>query len=205
MSVSDNDLELLEMWLDGELSAEESLALTARLESEPALAGALKQLRAERALRQPFWDSLQTDPASAEAVIGRVQASMDRRRVWSMQVRWMSAVASAAACLVVGLMIGRFLLAPAPTTPAGNSASVAQNSNKTDPDQGKIEFVGSTIPGPYEVQLADPTGRIIGVQHFNSLEEARQFTEDVNRMQQRPSPLSPYRDSRIVPASAEQF
>jgi hypothetical protein len=42
---------------------------------------------------------------------------------------------------------------------------------------------GTRRAGGYQVALTDALGHVVAVQHFDTLEEAREFTEDVSRWQ----------------------
>src|SRR5687768_16722993 len=69
-SVSDNDLQLLEGYLDDALTEAEIDALRQRLAVEPALSAALVQLRGERSLRQSFWQELEPAEAAGGELMG---------------------------------------------------------------------------------------------------------------------------------------
>jgi hypothetical protein len=104
--VSEQDLELLEDCLDGELSPGESERLHARLEKEPELAEVLDELRGERAARSAVWASLEPSEGHANRFAERVIATAKRQerksRFWQVG-RFGSA---AAACLVLGVFLG---------------------------------------------------------------------------------------------------
>ena len=64
MAVSEQDLELLETYLDGELSGSEVDALIDRLRTDPALATAMETAKAERQVRMAIWTSCEPIPSS---------------------------------------------------------------------------------------------------------------------------------------------
>ena len=57
-SASENDLELLESYLDDELTGRELEALRQRLSSEPQLAVAIDELKSQRQMRQQFFNQI---------------------------------------------------------------------------------------------------------------------------------------------------
>src|SRR5437879_4444882 len=72
MRLAEDDLELLETYLDGALGVVEVEALRHRLESESELSAALEELRGQRALRQAVWQSIEPDQATADRLAWRV-------------------------------------------------------------------------------------------------------------------------------------
>lgn len=152
---SEQDLDLLETWLDGELPAGEAEALQARLGSEPELAAALAQLRSDREARSAMFTSLAGSSAQAETILTNVKrlASTGERRRWAMRaVRYISA---AAACLLVGFAAGWFGRARnVPVAPSAPAQAV------------------------YEVGLSDQSGQVAW-QKFDSPEKARAFARDL--------------------------
>src|SRR6266849_6510226 len=76
MHVSDDDLELLETYLDGAIDPAESTSLQIRLTVEPTLNTALEELRAERSMRQAVWRAMEPDQLSADRLTWRIQGAM---------------------------------------------------------------------------------------------------------------------------------
>ncbi|MGH7176539.1 MAG: anti-sigma factor family protein [Tepidisphaeraceae bacterium] len=194
MSVNETDLELLETWLDDELSQPESDALRRRLSSEPELACAMDQLRAERDTRQTLFRALEPNDQSVDSLVRSVRASIVRDLVWAERARKLRFVSSAAACLLFGVFAGWFgrgLDFSAPQQP------VARNtvSSEIDPEPGQIVFppvvnasrgMRTAAParrGRFNVTITDDLGRVIGVQPFDTLDEAREFTNDLGKWQ----------------------
>lgn len=176
MSVPETDLELLETWLDGELSPSEAEALSRRLEGEPGLRGALEALRGERALRAAVWSTCEPSELSVERLMGRVDRKItawERRSDWVFRIRVASA---AAACILVG-WIGRGIfqpgVGPAPA-PVPGATLVAENTGGPGPSVG-----GARV----EVPFVDEYGRVVAVQHLPA-EKAKEFYEDLRRWQQ---------------------
>src|SRR4051812_42070648 len=116
MSVSETDLELLETYLDDQLSAEEGDALRRRLASEPALVAAMDQLRQERELRRDVYASMESDRGT-DHVVRAVRAAATREIVRGGRMRILRQVSAAAACLVVGLLGGWMWRGSAPEAP----------------------------------------------------------------------------------------
>jgi hypothetical protein len=104
--VSEQDLELLEDYLDGALTPEESERLRARLAEQSVLAATLDELRDQRAARAVLWASLEPreDEAGrfAERVIIAARRQDRQSRVWRVG-RFGTA---AAACVLLGVFMG---------------------------------------------------------------------------------------------------
>jgi anti-sigma factor RsiW len=158
--VSDEDLELLENYLDGALPPGEAERVSRRLALDPVWARALEQLRAERAVRHEAWRSMEPDAETADAA-GRAAVDnalhADRWARASRLARRASAVAAGLLIAFAGGWVARGR-APAPAAP-------------TSP------------PVEIQVALTDEGGRIIAVQHFSDPRRAREFAEDVGRWQ----------------------
>src|SRR5689334_5463860 len=112
MAVTETDLELLETYLDDELSAEEGDVLRRRLASEPALAAAMDELRQARELRQQAFGAMEIPQhraaASADTLVRSLRQAATREMAWSGRVRILRQLSAAAACLIVGVLVGWF-------------------------------------------------------------------------------------------------
>jgi hypothetical protein len=64
--------------------------------------------------------------------------------------------------------------------PSQGIQQVATNSD----DHGQINFVGK-VASPAQVQLTDDTGRVVAVQHFESMDKANEFAKDIQAWQER--------------------
>jgi hypothetical protein len=204
MSVSDADNELLEAHLDGELPGADETALLARLASDHELAADLASLRAERALRADVFDSLEPDDLTVRRLISSVQKQITRDSVRDAvrgdRMRILRYIASAAAVVIFSFSAGWLGKARV----AGVSSNITQGPPSLDAlakrdDAGAADennpIVGTEVmntlrphdqaenPAGYQVNLTDPFGHVVAVQHFNTLEEAREFSEDVTRWQ----------------------
>ena len=194
---SDHDLEVLEAHLDGSLPADASVALCRRLEAEPRLAAALKEVRSERAARYAVWASFEPDDARAEATVSTALASatrQDRLRRAARNARRVTAAAAVVAIAFAGGWAARARVAPEQSSPAARA-----------PLHNAHHFVssgGGEASGPYPVALTDENGNVTAVQYFDDPQAARDFAEDVDRWQSRARPR-PADAGRIVPASGE--
>ena len=159
--MSDEELELLESYLDGALAPAEEERDRRRVARDAAWAGALDRLRAERSVRQAVWQSLEPDLASAERAgddAARGALGADRARRSSRFARRASAVAAGLVIAFVGGWAAR----------------------------GRVgEPAGPVAPAEFQGALTDDRGAIIAVQHFSDPRQARQFAEDVGRWQSR--------------------
>jgi hypothetical protein len=173
--IGQEDLELLEQDLDGALGEPESSGLRARLSSESALASARQQLVSDRELRSAWFATLGGDDeatgAQVDRIIRNVRASM--RRAPHHPRRWLGAAVAAAACIAVGVMVGRDLPGH---HPAGGVDLARTNPAHHSPVQTVVS---------YQVELKDAAGKVMAVERFDSLDKARQFSEDLDRWQAR--------------------
>src|SRR5688500_1263958 len=105
--VSEQDIEQLEAYVDGELSTTEEDALRARLAVEPILAEAMKRVRVDRDIRMAVWKGYEPIEASVARLVAKVDAAVGRETSWSYRISTFRRVAAAAACIVLGVLIGR--------------------------------------------------------------------------------------------------
>jgi len=172
--MTDRDLELLDGYLDGALSDEELRQVEERLEKDVLFIGELARMRSDRDARLQAWESMQEpgDEYAAIALMGRIDAALDRRESWASRFRWVGRAAAAAALILVGFMgdawLQRHSVGPVNQDIAGVSGSSKPMST-----------------GPkYRVMLKDSSGKIIAVNDFDSKEKAEQFRDAMNKWQE---------------------
>src|SRR4051812_43662603 len=142
MSMTDQDLELLEAYVDGELSGADEEELRRRLDAEPALAAALETLRAEAHVRSQVWKGYEPDEAAVRRLISRVDASVDRNTIWAHRLSKIRTYGSAAACIVVGVLIGRVTF----SSGHNNTPPSVTNPIRVDMPGGAPRIVRSALP-----------------------------------------------------------
>ena len=199
MSIADSDVEILEVYLDGELPIADAEGLWHRLSVEPELSAALDELRAQRSVRLSAYTQMEPSALEERQVCGDVVRGMRRRNVWE-RVRgagkWLTA---AAAVLAIGFSLGRMRVTPATSlSSSGNSVAMTGNNNALQP-------AGHNL---YQVGYFDPNGKLIAVQPFNSLEDANNFVNDVNTWQTENHVApegSDTHESPIVPVSDNEW
>ena len=165
--MSDEDLEILENYLDGALSPREADRVTRRAALDPEWAAALDSLRAERAVRQAVWESGEPDvPAAHAAGRAAVAAAVrsDRYVRLARLFRRVSGVAAGVLIAFAGGWVARGKLSSRAAAPAPSGPAAATE---------------------FQVALTDDGGNIIAVQHFSDPTRARAFAEDVGRWQSR--------------------
>jgi anti-sigma factor RsiW len=175
LQASDPDFELLEAYLDNELTETELGRLRERLASEPELAEALARMSVEYSLRRAVWQAMEPSGAGGARLADdcsrsarRIDLRRRRFKVWRL-------TGAAAACLMIGFLagwIGR-----------GNTVSAASTTDKSTPAQSRPAEPAHS--NAYQVALTDEAGNITAVQKFDSLEAARNFAADVGRWQAR--------------------
>jgi hypothetical protein len=175
----DSDYDILEGYLDNSLSPDEMQAVAARLAADPDLAAAIDALREERRLRQSAWQSYEPDEASAQRFAVATVRALRRQRILSMMRHFTRLAVSAAACLALGISAGWFIWGrpigsvPVTATITGPTSSLASNSSQ------------SSGAGTYQVAITDQNGKVVAVQKFNGLDEAKAFADDLGRYEQR--------------------
>ena len=174
MALTDDDLELLETYLDGELSAGEAAALRERVSASAELAGGLEMLRAERATRAQAWRTFEPSTLEVDRLNDRLERTIGDvplHPVWDRVIRIGRVVTAAAACLVMGIAIGRIGNQPGPIIAPGGGPG------------GQVAGAGggsSQQNVPVDVIVTDQMGRVF-MHRFPSEAAARQFIEELRR------------------------
>lgn len=178
-AISELDAEWLEAYLDDTLSPVQVQHVAQRLLAEPELAQAMHELRALRALRNAAWRSLEPTETQAAAMADRIAGWVRRDR--GRQVAWRTARVGAAVAAALAVFLAGWLIR-GPT-----SGALARQTLGTAADVGHASPGGpSGEPAPpFQVAIMDEAGRVIAVQKFAKVEEARQFADDVMRMEVR--------------------
>jgi anti-sigma factor RsiW len=181
--VTEQDLEQLEAYVDGELSTTEEDALRARLAAEPILAEAMRRVRADRDIRAAVWKGYEPSEASVARLVAKVDAALERETSWSYRLPMLRRVSAAAACIVLGVLIGRTanstdrdgVVGPA----GGPGTTVVQGPAPRGVNGGPG---GATmVSNPIEFPIVNEQGQAVGVQRFQSTREAQEFIEELQR------------------------
>jgi hypothetical protein len=200
MSLNDQDLELLEAYVDGELDGADDQELRHRLDSEPALSAALETLRAEAHVRAAVWKGYEPDEQAIRRLIARIDTSVDRNTIWAHRLSKIRMVSAAAACVVLGLLLGRISL---PGGAPVNSAPSISNTTSVDlPLNGQPRMVTPDQSGPVRFRIVDDKGNPIAIQPFKSSKQADEFLRDLASWQRSQAQL---RTSGTTMPSSGQF
>ena len=173
MAMVDDDLELLESFADRALPAAEMAALRTRLAVEPELASALEGILVEQQWRTQLFASLEPTIDETNRFANRVLASLPRR---SRIFRPLRVAIGIAACIAISFFAGWQL--------GGKGKTVAN----APPDHNAVRVaVGPKVEAivSYQVALTDGAGKVTAVQNFDSLEKAREFSQDLGQWQER--------------------
>jgi len=106
MAVSENDLEILEVWLDGELSEEQVEALRRRVSVEPELSETLDRLRSDRQMRAGIFQALEPQGAEVETLVANVRRGVRKEELINGRLRTLRNVGAIAASIAVVFMAG---------------------------------------------------------------------------------------------------
>ena len=169
--VGEQDLEQLEAYVDGELSTGEEDALRARMQAEPILAEAMRRVRADRDIRMAVWKGYEPNEASVARLIANVDAAVDRNTNWAYTLRNLKRVSAAAACIVFGVLIGR----------VGNQDAMMPNGPIANVSGGRNVPGPTMVSNPIEFPIVNERGQAVGVQRFQSMREAQEFLDELNR------------------------
>jgi hypothetical protein len=174
--MNDDDLQILESYLDGEMSPVQSEMLWRRLSSESDLSTELEKLRAEHAARQGVWVSLEPAEHSVAQLEYSIVRGARRQEILSTVSRGFGILTTAAACILMGFTIG--WLGRDRYTP-GTNVGVGDNGSGSNVS---IVSHDPSINTPYVVYIRDGSGHV-AQQNFSSEAEAESFARDVENAQ----------------------
>jgi len=167
----DPDFDLLQNYLDGELTSAEVLRVERRLASEPELAAALGRMSAEFEVRRAAYQSLEPDARDADALamaVGRRARRAERETSHRRVFHFGRLAGAMAACVAVSFAAGWI------------GRGVAAGASSKPP---QVVSGPKGEPYVYQVALTDEQGNITAVQQFDKLEDAKAFAADVGRWQ----------------------
>ncbi len=172
--LSDQDIELLETYLDKALDGELAQRVEQRLAQEPELAAELARLQEARELRMQLWQSYEPSAESAERIIAGLR-KREARRAWFWRILdYRERIAAAAACIAVfliGWQWGRnanaYRMVPAGGTTSQPVSLITQHQ------------VPSQHGDVYEVRLTDADGKLVRTERFDNLQDAQSFINEL--------------------------
>jgi anti-sigma factor RsiW len=195
MSVNEIDFDTLQTYVDGELPPAECEGLWRRLAVEPELSAALNQLRADVAMRQIVWSSMEPTDLQVVRVESDTLRAVRRQKIFNLINRASAIVSVAAACILFGFTVGWLgherYLPPGSMQAAGNTNPNVQTVSNNVPS-------GAHPANKFVVNVHDSAGNVVASQTFDTLEEAQNFANDVNKAQ---AVHQDARDPFIVPVS----
>jgi hypothetical protein len=174
MATTENDIELLHAYLDGELPTAECEGLWRRLAAERDLATELDQLRADQSIRGMVWSSLEPDDASVARLEAKLMRATRREDIFGWANNALRIFASAAALILFGIAVGWMghdRVHGIPIIPNPNANNSAQTVSAST-------FGGGVKPG-YQVIFRDPTGKPTAAMNFATRDEAERFIRDL--------------------------
>lgn len=177
MIVDAQDIELLEMYLDHELSDDEARSLDERLAGDPALQKALDRLRSHRSLRlAAMSQSFDSDSAAVERLVASVRAerATEALALRRRSVSPIKSIFAAAACVAFGLILGVAIQKQqSPDGLIASPAAAATSSFLNAP-------AGFDAHGAYVVTVGTGNGQEVMKIRFHRQEDARRFLERFN-------------------------
>ena len=171
-AVTEQDLQQLEAYVDGELTTTEEDGLRARMAADPLLAEAMKAVRADRDIRMAVWKGYEPDEASISRLVARVDAGVDRNLAWAHRLTNLRRASAAAACILLGILVGR-AGNQSGTMPAGPLAQVG----------GGAANAPTFVSNPsLDFPIVNESGQRVGTQRFHSIRERNEFLEELSRV-----------------------
>jgi len=185
MAVNDNDLALLQAYLDGEMPISECEGLWRRLAVEEELTAELDRLRAEAGMRQVVWTSLEPNDDALTQLQDNILREARRQDARARVSGSLRTIMTAAACIMIGIGLGwmghdRWAgLWRGATETATHQASLGGGPGPTL-GGGPGAMLGG---GKFVVTVSDSSGRVVAAPQFNTFDEARQFIDDLAKAQ----------------------
>jgi hypothetical protein len=192
----ENDLEMLEEYLDGAMEKSQEAKLRDRLAGDSELAETLAELQAQRDLRRAAFAAMEPSEVSTQQLIWQVRGAMlDQQRAnvvqpspqssqWRNPWRIANISSAAAACMVFGFFMGRL-------GHNGNSSVIPANAT---PMTNVAENTGPKISVP----ITNEYGQVVAWQTFNNADQAKNFTEDFHRTHSQSQPAANLGQTRLV-------
>ncbi len=216
MAVTDEQLGMLEAYIDGELPADQEDGLRKQLEADSELAGALEMVRGERTRRENFWRACEPDELTVQRLVMRVEAAVNRHAIWAYRLARWRIPSAAAACILIGFMVGWIGRGTSPVTGGEPGQPMMVANNPANPITNVVNVPSPAnpanigVPGlttvnasrPVDLPLVDEYGRVVAVQHFKSAEEAAKFIEDCNNFQRAQEKV---KSGNVTPVGAQKF
>lgn len=174
--ISEQDIQLLEMHLDGQLTDAENALLTKRLEGDAQLAAELARLTNDRRVRAELWAPLEGDENAGEAVLSAVTARVSRRNWFYRILDHREKIAAAAACVAVFLMgwqWGRNVNAYRMHPGSGAAGTPVRLITQQQVPTGTANV--------FEVRVTDESGNLLRLERFRTLQEAQAYIEKTKR------------------------
>ncbi len=214
MNFSDRDTELLDRYLDNDLTDAEAIGLEARLQTDDGMSAELARMREYRSLRAEAFASLEATETESQQLQWYVRGALHQQSralsqtttpaagisLFGRVSQWAGGLSRVAAVLAVGLIAGYGLRGTTinGVSPVSQSQPVALNPGMLDQPTGFIPertlaagmagvmpVGGQVVPAGYDVALSDQFGNVVTTRRFSTLQEAREFTNDVAKWQQR--------------------
>lgn len=208
MNLSDQELELLDRYLDDDLTDAEAIGLEARLKGDGEVSAELAKMREFRSLRAQAFASLEPSDVESQQLQWYVRGALHQQQTASIPIRaadrvgrWAGGLSRVAAVLAVGFVVGYGIRGnPASTGPALVTSSKPQpgaidltqpgpplvfGTNGAGAGTGVVQVANPLGQPAYEVSLTDQAGNVVATQRFRTLQEAREFANDLGKWQQK--------------------
>jgi anti-sigma factor RsiW len=172
--MTEDDIEILHAYLDGELPTAECEGLWRRLAIEHELVSELDRLRADHSIRSMVWSSLEPDDITVSRLEAKLMRSTRRDDILGWAHNALRIFASAAALILFGFAVGwmghdRYTGVPITNVSSSNPANRVVSAESP---------LGGGGSGQVDVEIRDRQGKVIAVKRFDSMKDAQQFIHD---------------------------
>lgn len=178
--ISEQDLELLEMHLDGELDTAEKAVLEQRIGSNAELAAELERVKQTRQARMQLWASAEPTVNVADRMLAKILVREEHRSWFNRILDNRDRIVAMAACIAVFLMGWQWGKDAGPYQMIQTGVPTAQPVRLITQEQ--VPAGQSSI---FVVRVTDESGNIIKEQNFKTLAEAQNYIQktrqDLNR------------------------
>lgn len=178
MAVNENDLELLQAYLDGEMPISECEGLWRRLAVEEELTTELDRLRGETATRQVVWSSLEPNDDALTQLQDTILREARRQEARARVSGSLRTILTAAACVMIGIGLGWMGHDRWGVLWRGAAVTATQQAG-----YGGGPGLGLGGGGKFVVTVRDSSGRVVAAPQFATFDEARQFADDLAKAQ----------------------
>lgn len=178
--LNDQDIELLEMHLDGMLDEAQTASLQQRLAAEPQLALELPRLQEARKARLLLWQSFEQPEPDTDAILDTIRRQQAHQAWYVRLLDQRERIAAVAACVAVFLIGWQWGLNANATRLIHGGATAVQPVGLITQQQ----LPAAAGQPAFEVRVTDGSGKVLRVERFGTYDEAQNFISEIQKQLQ---------------------